>query len=78
MTYNVEHAEHAWLNIAQSDLNSIKNPLIDLTQKQLVLSASISILEIWDKVRYESELNKKVNFGNLAEEVMGKRLNDES
>ena len=34
MTYNVEKPEHAWLNITQSDLNSIKNPLVDLTQKQ--------------------------------------------
>ena len=34
MTYNVEHPEHAWLTLAKSDLKNIKNPLIDLTQKQ--------------------------------------------
>ena len=27
MTYNVETAEHAWLNLAKEDLQGIKNPL---------------------------------------------------
>ena len=34
MTYNVETPEHAWLDLAKSDIKDIKNPLIDLTQKQ--------------------------------------------
>ena len=34
MTYNVEKPEHAWLELEKSDLNDIKNPLLDLTQSQ--------------------------------------------
>ena len=34
MTYNVETAEHAWLNVSKQDLKEINNPLKDLTLKQ--------------------------------------------
>lgn len=44
---------------------------IDLSKKQIVLSASIGIIEIWDKIHYTKEVNKKVDFGKLAEDVMG-------
>ena len=45
--------------------------LIDLTKKTLTLSASINIIEIWDKIQYEKDLSNDVDFGDLAEEVMG-------
>jgi MraZ protein len=42
----------------------------------LVLSASVGIIEIWDKEAYENTLNDpSVDFGSLAEDVMGS-LND--
>ncbi len=44
----------------------------------LVLSASVGIIEIWDKQAYEDTLNDpSVDFGALAEDVMGS-LNEES
>ncbi len=43
---------------------------------ELVLSASVGIIEIWDKEAYENTLNDpSVDFGSLAEDVMGS-LND--
>ena len=33
MTYNVETAEHAWLDLTKEDVDSIKNPLIYLKQE---------------------------------------------
>jgi hypothetical protein len=33
MTYNVENPEHAWLTLTNEDIRDIKNPLIDLSQK---------------------------------------------
>ncbi len=42
-------------------------------QKEVVLSSSISMIEIWDKGKYESVLNDPdPDFATLAEEVMGK------
>jgi len=41
-------------------------------KKNLVISSSINRMEIWDKETYESELNNPdVDFGALAEKVMG-------
>lgn len=40
-------------------------------QKQIVLSSSVSMVEVWDKNMYESEINNVDNFAELAEEVMG-------
>lgn len=41
-------------------------------KKNLVISSSINRMEIWDKETYESELNNpEVDFGILAEKVMG-------
>ena len=41
-------------------------------QKELVLSSSVNMIEIWDKEKYESSVAKTlVDFGNLAEDVMG-------
>ena len=41
-------------------------------QKETVISSAVNILEIWDKVRYEEAISEAtVDFGALAEEVMG-------
>ena len=40
--------------------------------KEVVLSSAINIVEIWDKEQYEKVLEETaVDFGDLAEEVMG-------
>ena len=40
--------------------------------KEVVVSSTVNILEIWDKELYENSIDDaKVDFGNLAEEVMG-------
>ena len=45
--------------------------------KQIVVSSAVNILEIWDKATYENVINEAaINFGSLAEEVMGDK-NDE-
>ena len=48
-------------------------------QKELVLSSSANMIELWDKNRYELIINNEaVDFAELAEEVMGKNaLEDE-
>lgn len=44
-------------------------------KKELVISSSINRMEIWDKETYESVLNSPdVDFGALAEKVMGNNL----
>lgn len=41
-------------------------------QKEVVMSSAISIIEIWDKDRYEQAIDEAaVDFADLAEEVMG-------
>jgi MraZ protein len=41
-------------------------------QKNIVISPSINIIEIWDKDRYEQAINDATDdFADLAEEVMG-------
>ena len=40
--------------------------------KEIVLSSSVNILEIWNKSTYEKVINEAtLDFGALAEEVMG-------
>ena len=40
--------------------------------KEVVLSSTINIIEIWDKNSYEKVLDETAeNFASLAEEVMG-------
>ena len=40
--------------------------------KEIVVSSSVNILEIWNKSTYEKVINEAtLNFGALAEEVMG-------
>ena len=47
--------------------------------KQVVLSSSANMIEIWDKEGYELIINNKnIDFASLAEDVMGsKDLNNE-
>ena len=42
-------------------------------KKELVLTVTVgNIIEIWDKERYEEVINDpNIDFGDLAEEVMG-------
>jgi MraZ protein len=41
-------------------------------EKEIVLSSSVNIIEVWDKVEYENSVSKSLeNFGDLAEDVMG-------
>lgn len=41
-------------------------------QKEIVLSSSVNMIEIWDKEQYESVLKAaSADFADLAEEVMG-------
>ena len=45
--------------------------------REIVISSAVNILEIWDKTRYENAISEAtVDFGALAEEVMGDK-NDE-
>ena len=46
--------------------------------RNVVVSSAVNILEIWDKVLYETAINDaKTDFGDLAEEVMGSNNNDD-
>ena len=48
-------------------------------EKQIVLSSSVNMIEIWDKDKYESSVAKSLkDFGDLAEEVMGNQPLDGS
>lgn len=40
--------------------------------KEVVLSSAVSVIEIWDKTKYEESINETaIDFADLAEEVMG-------
>ena len=40
-------------------------------EKEIVLSSSVNMIEIWDKNRYELSVSETLkDFGNLAEDVM--------
>ena len=46
-------------------------------QKEVVMSSAVSIIEIWDKEKYENAIDEAaVDFADLAEEVMGTVNND--
>jgi MraZ protein len=48
-------------------------------EKQIVLSSSVKMIEIWDKQRYESSITETLkDFGSLAEDVMGNQFINES
>jgi len=45
--------------------------------KEIVLTTTVGIVEIWDKEKYELAINDAtVDFANLAEEVMGNTSNE--
>ena len=47
-------------------------------QKEIVLSSSVSMIEIWDKTSYEISVSETLkDFGNLAEEIMGNKAINE-
>ena len=47
-------------------------------KKQVVMSSSVNIIEIWDKDKYEKAIDDAADdFADLAEEVMGNRDADE-
>ena len=71
------------LKIVHADSSSrilIPKDLIEFAklEKQIVLSSSVNIIEVWDKKEYEKSVSKSLKkFGDLAEEVMGnKNFND--
>ena len=44
--------------------------------KEIVLTASVNVIEIWDKEQYEKTIKETLkDFGKLAEEVMGNQPN---
>ena len=46
--------------------------------KNIVVSSAVNILEIWDKALYEDAINDaKGDFGNLAEDVMGDKIDND-
>ena len=46
-------------------------------EKEIVLSSSVNMIEIWDKEKYESSVSETLkDFGNLVEEVMGNQTVD--
>ncbi len=46
--------------------------------KDIVVSSAVNILEIWDKGLYESAIDDaKGDFGNLAEDVMGDKTDND-
>ncbi|MDG1264617.1 MAG: division/cell wall cluster transcriptional repressor MraZ [Flavobacteriaceae bacterium] len=46
--------------------------------KETVISSAVNILEIWDKERYEEAISEAtMDFGDLAEEVMGDKNGDQ-
>ena len=48
-------------------------------QKELVLSSSVNMIEIWNKDKYEDSVTETlVDFGHLAEDVMGNQSKNES
>ena len=71
------------LKIVNTDSSSrilIPKDLLEFAglEKQIVLSSSVNIIEVWDKNEYERSVSKSLKkFGDLAEEVMGnKNFND--
>ena len=43
--------------------------------KEIVLSSSVNIIEVWDKEQYEESVaNSLKDFGSLTEEVMGNNV----
>jgi MraZ protein len=73
----------AGVNVISIDLSGRilipKNLIIHAgISKDVVVSSTVNILEIWDKNNYEKAIDEaSINFGKLAEEVMGDKNDDE-
>jgi MraZ protein len=74
----------AGVKIVELDANNrmqISKDLVKFAkiEKEVVLSASIDFVEIWDKELYESIINNvdDVDFAQMAEDIMGKLNKDE-
>ena len=71
------------LKIVHADSSSrllIPKDLLEFAglEKQIVLSSSVNIIEVWDKNEYEKSVSKSLeNFGDLAEDVMGNQNFDD-
>ena len=64
------------INIDSSGRVLIPKNLISYVniKKEIVISSTVNILEIWDKNNYEKAIDEAtIDFGNLAEEVMGNK-----
>jgi MraZ protein len=64
------------INIDSSGRLLIPKNLISYVniKKEIVISSTVNILEIWDKNNYEKAIDEAtIDFGNLAEEVMGNK-----
>ena len=76
---NIDFIRRFTAGVKMVDIDTNGNLLIhkDLIKhacikKDIVLSAAVNILEIWDKNLYEEIIDEaKVDFSSLAEEVMG-------
>ncbi len=72
----------AGVKIVEMDVSGrllIPKDLVHFAQisKSVVVSATVNILEIWDKTLYENAIDAAtLDFGTLAEEVMGDRDDD--
>ena len=73
----------AGVKVVELDSNNrlqISKDLVKYAQidKEVVLSSSVNMIEIWDKELYESVINvDDVEFANLAENIMGNLSEDE-
>jgi MraZ protein len=46
--------------------------------KEIVLSSSVNIIEVWDKELYEESVSSSLkDFGSLTEEVMGNNVGND-
>lgn len=69
----------AGVKVVEIDANSRIQIAKDLVafaniSKDVVLSSSINVIEIWDKDKYEQSVNvDEIDFAQLAEEVMGNK-----
>ncbi len=64
------------INIDSSGRLLIPKNLISYVniKKEIVISSTVNILEIWDKSSYEKAIDEAtIDFGSLAEEVMGNK-----
>lgn len=71
----------AGVKLVEVDANSrflIPKDLLQFAniKKEIVLSSSVNIIEIWDKQNYETAINSVDDFAELAEEVMGIQDNE--